>query len=49
MDPMTQFLENTVLCEITTANQGSGSVDDNDPYITVSMAVLLFEGHQSII
>ena len=49
MDPMAQLLENTVLCEITTANQGSGSVDADDPYITANMAVLLFEGHQSII
>ena len=46
---MAQFLEITVLCEITTTNQGSWSVDDNDPYIIASMAVLLLEGHRNII
>ena len=46
---MAQFLEITVLCEITTTNQGSWPVDDDNPYITASMAVLLLEDHRYII
>ena len=46
---MAQLLEITVLCEIPTPNQGSWPMDDDDTYITASMAILLFKDHRYII
>ena len=49
VDPMVQFLEITVLCKITTTNQRSWPVDDDDKYIAAGMAVLLFEKYRYVI
>ena len=46
---MAQFLEITVLCEITTTYQGSWPVDDDNTYIRESMAVLLLKDHRYIV
>ena len=46
---MAQLLEITVLCEITTTNQGSWPVDDENQYITTSMEILLFEKYWYVI
>ena len=46
---MARFLEITVLCKITTITQGPWPVDEDDTYITASMAVLLLEDYRYII